>query len=397
MNYTFPKHFPIALACLCFSNSGFASLSITLNFDDNAAAYSSLHNDSWDASTSNSVKKAAFENVIRAAANRWEHAFAGSTEDLSLNVNVSWFSYGGTTLAKGGSSWPGTPDYPILNSSLKWDNDGSSDFYVDLSPYDTNEWDKHTNRSMDFGGGDINVERVSYEANSTAARNNTDLYSVALHELGHTLGVLGGNNAYPKYADLYSDGDLDLDLSDGSQIPITSDKYHTNIKIGHPSFSFFKYGPNALAPYVITGIRQDLTEADIRVIADVHGFDNVNYLPIPEPSATGLLAIAGLGFIPFSPFPGSHPHYSTRLLTSPLATLVVITSPSPTAAASVTIFPSASIVMEKPRAKADSGPSVRCGPVPPPAANAPARAPQPFSPPAQTAPRHGQASQPGAQ
>jgi len=80
------------------------------------------------------------QGVIEAAATYWENAFANSSSSIGWSTNVggnlvqdidvNWASLGGSTLATGGTNFFGDGRWGG-NSSLTWDNDGSSNFYVD--------------------------------------------------------------------------------------------------------------------------------------------------------------------------------------------------------------------------------------------------------------------------
>ena len=296
-------YYTALLCCALATTTVEASLSLTLNFSDTGANYSSLNNDAWGGSTTNLDKRSAFEDAVQAAASRWEHAFTDSTQNLAFTINVGWEAKSGSTLATGGPSYSSAAGNPIISASLNWDNDGSSTFYVDSDTSTSSEWAKFTSSSQDFGGGSINVERTYYNAAaSSAARDHSDLYTVALHEIGHTLGVVGG---YPNYDSLDIGNDGDLDLNGGSEIPYLSG--HTNFTIGTPEYvdtdTFLfphdgtsigaTYNPSVLSSSIVTGIRKDLTAVDILIVAGIHGFDNINTSLVPEPSSSSLFAFAG--------------------------------------------------------------------------------------------------------
>ena len=259
------------------------------------------------------------QNVIETAASYWESAFAGSSSslswasggDLTQSISVEWAALGGSTLASGGTSFF-LPSGEWAGGSLTWDNDGSSEFFVDSTPAENSEWGSTQTQNMDFGGGSMNIERVSYDAPAGVTRDNSDMLSVAIHEVGHAIGFLGGSYPLIPNNDTGSDGDIDISSGpfSGAEIPYTGG--HTNFEVtstdphfpydpgGGGFFPPFDYFPNVMGPSIQTGTRKLLTESDIAFVAQFLEFDmaTVNFNPsaVPEPSSF-ILVGAVLGSI----------------------------------------------------------------------------------------------------
>ncbi len=113
------------------------------------------------------------QDVIQTAADYWEAVFANSSSgltwavdgNLTQDIDVLWGAKTNPTLATGGpGSFYMTGEW-ASGGSLTFDNDGDSFFYVDTTPTEQSEWNQSsTSRTLNFGGGDMNVERVWYDA-----------------------------------------------------------------------------------------------------------------------------------------------------------------------------------------------------------------------------------------
>ncbi len=290
----------------------FGVLTITMdytNFNANAPANLStiFQNDSWAGSTPDATRLAAGRAVMDQAASDIMAIFSADTAvTVSQTVSVSWASLDGLTLAEGGTSWNGSNQ--LTGGLLNWDNDGSSVFFIDTSPSDNTEFTSFTTdqRSINFGGTNINVEDRWYSSFSGAA-NNSDLYSVAVHEIMHALGVLGGVTPYPPYAalDVGSDGDLDLTAA-GNTYEVMYSGGHTTESLSWdgPGSLTGTYYPNVIGSSTVNGTRGRLTDLDALILANIHGFgasdfsvinQPFNTIPIPEPKTTILLALGMAG------------------------------------------------------------------------------------------------------
>ena len=294
----------LAAAALSGIASTRAALQITLDFSGFSSASAptaSLYGVTGDAT----AKNEAVKSVVEAAVQYWESAFDNSTRSLSQTIAVTWSSRSPGVLATGGTSWYGGPDFNIANGTLTLDNDGSSSFFVDATPWENSEWLKSSLRTQDFGGGAINAERVFYDAADTGTTQivfgHSDLLSVAIHEVGHALGFL---SSYPRYTAADTGNDGDLDVAGGSEIPYTGShlSYSMSQPSGFPATGWTyggAYEPADLSASLVQGTRVLLSEADILALAQVQGMDNVNTNPtiIPEPAAAWLAMTFGFLFV----------------------------------------------------------------------------------------------------
>jgi hypothetical protein len=206
--------------------------------------------------------------VFNAAARRWEAAYR---DPFTIHLYFGWGRLGdaGThALAEQG----GVPNRETSGTIL-FDSSGAVAFYLDPTPDADEEYLGYTEQYADLGGGRINVARV-FRDPTGEARGRCDLLSVALHEIGHALGMC---NANLTFVEASRHGSLSVPPGrpfSGSIIPLATN--YSGVT-SHFDPSTLPYG--AVMQGLCDNERRVLSALDILANAGVSGFSDLNLDP----------------------------------------------------------------------------------------------------------------------
>ena len=220
--------------------------------------------------------------IFNAAARIWEKAYDDS---FALHLYFGW-----DTLDSAGTHAALEQSGPFNRETagiILFDNSESVSFYLDPTPSETDEYQRLSQESQELGAGFINVARLYHSPTGDAA-GHCDLLSVALHEIGHALGMSLANATFNQESE---DGFLQIT----EQYPFAG----TVIPLAQNNSGFTSHFDSTQISYgsVMSGIcgdeRRMPSALDILAIAQVAGFQlpNLNSPPAYEISDVDPLAI----------------------------------------------------------------------------------------------------------
>jgi hypothetical protein len=229
------------------------------------------------------------QTIFEAAASVWENAIH---DPFTIKLQYGWAPVGGgqhILVSQGGSPNRET------QGLIQFNNDGVQGHFVwflDPDPLSNSAFGLRADTTADLGGGVINVGR-KYSAYSSSvgadvlACGCTDLFTTAIHEIGHALGMSAANSSF-----VAQSGDGNIHIT--SPLPFAG----TTLPLVPNGSAHFD--PVVLAGTVMNGsfgygIRVYPSDADVLAIAQVSGFREFNLdstgsaLTVAQSQAGGLL------------------------------------------------------------------------------------------------------------